>query len=63
MESSYDRIRCAEGQDQILIVSVKGDNMPKCHLCNNEYEDGANYCAQCGARLDDREATAIPTSI
>jgi hypothetical protein len=36
--------------------------MPKCHLCNREYEDGANYCAQCGARLDDREAMGIPTS-
>jgi hypothetical protein len=34
--------------------------MPKCHLCGYEYGDEAKYCAQCGARVNDRKATAAP---
>jgi len=36
--------------------------MPKCHLCGYEHNNEARYCAQCGARVDDRELFATPTS-
>ena len=70
---SYDKIRCAEGQDQNSrgivtfrpkhhLLLVRNNNMPKCHLCGYECGDEARYCAQCGARVDDREEAATPTS-
>jgi len=36
--------------------------MPKCHLCGYEHGDEDKYCAQCGARVNGREATAAPPS-
>lgn len=36
--------------------------MPICHLCNYECTDDARYCAQCGFKLNDRDAASISMS-